>query len=176
MIVGSARKNSFNMQLAKEAEKLLEKKAVVSYLNYEDVPFLNQDGEYPAPEAVSRAREAFSAADGIFIVTPEYNSSYPGLLKNLLDWMSRPFKPGDYAGGTAISGKKAAIAGAAGRSAAAGARAKLRELLGFIGAEVLAEETGVALSGEAFQTGQLSLSETEAESLRKETAAFLERL
>lgn len=54
---------------------------------------MNEDIEFPAPEAVKRVREAVKAADGLWFFTPEYNHSYPGVLKNLIDWLSR--KPGE---------------------------------------------------------------------------------
>ena len=74
-IVGSLRKDSFNRQLAQEAEKNLAGLAEVTYLDYTDVPFLNQDIEYPAPAAVAKLRETVANADGIWIFTPEYNFS-----------------------------------------------------------------------------------------------------
>ena len=129
LIVGSLRKSSFNRQLAGEAAALLEGRASVKTLDFDSVPFMNQDREYPAPESVARVRTEVGSADAIWIFTPEYNYSYPGVLKNLLDWLSRPLKEGDPDRVSALTGKKAAISSAAGSSAGAGARAKLGELL-----------------------------------------------
>ena len=95
IIVGSFRKNSFNTQLAKAVEKILENKADVSYLEYADVPFFNQDFEFPTPESVLKARSQVMDADGLWIFTPEYNYQIPGVLKNLLDWLSRPVSQDD---------------------------------------------------------------------------------
>ncbi len=92
-IVGSLRKDSFNRQLALAAEKALGGEAEMVILNYTDVPLMNEDIEFPAPEAVRRVREAVKAADGLWFFTPEYNHSIPGVLKNLIDWLSR--KPGE---------------------------------------------------------------------------------
>lgn len=89
-IVGSLRKESYNRQLAVEAKKAIGNKADIEILNYTDVPFFNQDIEFPAPEAVRLVREKVSAADGIWFFTPEYNHYFPGVLKNLIDWLSRP--------------------------------------------------------------------------------------
>ena len=89
-IVGSLRKDSLNRQLALAAKKILEEKAEFELLDYTDIPFMNQDIEYPAPESVRRVRETIKAADGIWFFTPEYNHSFPGVLKNLIDWLSRP--------------------------------------------------------------------------------------
>ena len=84
-IVGSLRKQSFNRQLAALAEKMLAGRYNITYLTFEDVPLMNQDLEASVPAAVSRVRKEVLAADGIWIFTPEYNFSYPGLLKNLFD-------------------------------------------------------------------------------------------
>lgn len=174
MVVGSLREQSFNRQLAEKAAELLADRAEVTYLNYADVPFMNQDIEFPVPEAVARVRNEVLEADGIWIFTPEYNSSYPGVLKNLLDWLSRPMEAGNFQKGTAVSGKKATISGAGGKAATSGARTKLRELLNFIRLEVMeTSETGVAAGG-AFVTNVLTLSEADAQSLQKQAEAFLE--
>jgi len=107
-IVGSLRRDSFNRQLALAAKDLAGDETEFTLLEYEDVPLLNQDIEFPAPEPVARVREAVKAADGVWFFTPEYNHSYPGVLKNLIDWLSRKpsekessvlwRKPGTYSG------------------------------------------------------------------------------
>lgn len=89
-IVGSLRKDSYNRQLALEAKKLIGDWADFELLEYHDIPLMNQDIEYPAPEAVKRVRDAVKSADGIWFFTPEYNHFFPGVLKNLIDWLSRP--------------------------------------------------------------------------------------
>ena len=76
-VVGSFRAKSFNRQLAREAEKLLAPRCRVDWLDFADIPFMNQDIEDPAPAAVARVREAVRAADGVWFFTPEYNFSYP---------------------------------------------------------------------------------------------------
>ena len=86
-IVGSLRKGSFNHQLASQAENILADKAEVSYLDFKDVPFFNQDIESPAPTAVAKAREEILAADAIWLFSPTYNWAIPGVVKNLLDWL-----------------------------------------------------------------------------------------
>ncbi|MCF0140830.1 MAG: NAD(P)H-dependent oxidoreductase [Mogibacterium sp.] len=173
MVVGSLRKESFNRQLAQKAAELLKDKAEVSFLEYDDVPFMNQDIESPAPEAVARVRAEVGAADGLWFFSPEYNHSYTGVLKNLLDWLSRPLEAGNYASGTAIAGKKAAISGAAGKSGAGFSRERLRELLVQIKVDVLPEETGVVLGAECWQSNELVLTEEDEAQLQKQAEAFL---
>ena len=176
MIVGSTRKNSFNMQLAKKAAELISDTAEVSFLDYASIPFMNQDIEFPAPEEIAKIRAEVKAADGLWFFTPEYNHSYPGMLKNLVDWLSRPVEPGNYATGRVIAGKKAALSGAAGKSKAGFAREKLRELLSFISVKVLEEEAGVELTPESFQTDKLNMREEELAQLKLEAEAFMKFL
>lgn len=173
-IVGSLRRDSYNRQLAKQAEAVLADKAQVTYLDYADMPYMNQDIEFPAPAVVARVREAVQQADGIWIFTPEYNSSYPGLLKNLLDWLSRPLKPNDYANPAAISGKPVAVSGAAGKSACKDSIGKLLPLLEMMRTRVMAEPImSVALAPEAWQSGVLTLSQEQQVALRQQAEAFL---
>lgn len=173
IIVGSLRKQSLNGQLAQLAGELLKNRAQVKVLNYADLPFMNQDIEFPPPEQVERVRKDVMEADGIWFFTPEYNSSYPGVLKNLLDWLSRPLVKGDFSKGTAIAGKKAAISAAGGGAAAAGSRGKLRELLTFIKVNVMESEFGMFVGGEAFKTSILTLSEEQEGKLAEQADAFL---
>ena len=173
-IVGSNRRNSFNRQLANEIIAMIGARAECSILDYADVPSLNQDEEYPAPEAVARLRVSVADSDALWIITPEYNASYPGLLKNVLDWLSRPVFRNDYATPTVVRGKKATISGAAGKSAAAHARKKLAELLGFMGAEIFRDEgIGVALGGESFGSDKLIMSDDVRKAIQEQVDGFL---
>ena len=109
VIVGSLRKNSYNRQLALLAKQIVADRAMFEIIDYADVPLMNQDIEYPAPEAVRRVREQIKNADGVWIFTPEYNHSYPGVLKNLIDWLSRPISKEER---QVLSKKPIAISGA----------------------------------------------------------------
>ena len=176
-IIGSLRKESFNKKLAKEVEQMLSGRAMVEYLDYSDVPLMNQDIEFPAPEAVKRVRERVAEADALWIFSPEYNYSYPGHLKNLIDWLSRPLVAGDRQTPLAINGKKVALSGAGGASATAKCREKLTELLTlpFIRADVMTEsQTGIQLNMEAWTEGRMMLTEAQKTNLRLQVDAFLE--
>lgn len=173
-VIGSLRTKSFNRQLALEAKKLISSRAEVSELDYSDLPLINQDIEFPEPAAVARIRQAVTAADALWIFTPEYNFSYPGHIKNLIDWLSRPVKPMDYATPTCIAGKRVAISGAGGKAATANCRAKLSELLTFVKADLLAEpQTGIAVPAEAWTTDVLTLTAGQKEQLRQQADALL---
>ena len=99
----------------------------------------------PAAPAVARLREMISSADGILIATPEYNGSIPGVLKNALDWASRPFPD------NALRGKPVAVVGAStGLFGAVWSQAEVRKVLSVIGADVLENELPVGQADNAF--------------------------
>ena len=177
MIVGSLRRNSFNHQLAKRVEAMLFGKVEVSYLQYGDLPFLNQDMEFPAPESVARVRQAAQEADGIWIFSPEYNYQIPGVLKNLLDWLSRPLAPNDWERGSAVKGKPVTISGVAGRSGAAGVRKHLSALLEVISMKLIGGMgTGISADAESFATNKLHLSEENHAALQAQAELFLSQI
>ena len=174
MIVGSLRKNSFNHQLAKQVEAMLSGSAEVCFLSYGDLPFMNQDMEFPAPESVARVRQAVQEADGIWIFSPEYNYQIPGVLKNLLDWLSRPLVPNDWERGSAVKGKPVTISGVAGKSAAAGVRRNLSALMQAMSMKLIGGQgSGVSLDAEAFRSGVLKLQEENLAAMRAQMEEFL---
>ena len=177
-IIGSLRKNSFNRQLAAKCREILVQKGVeISELEFSAIPFMNQDSETPVPESISRVRAEVAAADGIWIFTPEYNFAVPGVLKNLLDWLSRPLVPGDFTSGTALAGKKVTMSGVGGKNATKNVRADLKKLLDFIKTEVVCGEgNGFAADGTAFQTDVLTLSEGDIAVLEKQADEFLKAI
>jgi NAD(P)H-dependent FMN reductase len=175
MIVGSLRKNSFNHQLAKQVEAMIAGKAEVSFLQFADLPFMNQDIEFPAPESVASVRQAVQEADGIWIFSPEYNYQIPGVLKNLLDWLSRPLVPNDWERGSVMKGKPVTISGVAGRSGAAGVRKNLSALLEVMSMKLIGGQgCGISLDHDAFQTGVLNLSQENLAAIRAQADAFLD--
>ena len=174
MIVGSFREKSFNKMMAREIEQILGDRASVSFLSFEDIPYMNQDLEFPAPESVARVRAQVQQADGIWICTPEYNGAIPGLLKNLLDWLSRPLVKNDWKVGSAVRGKVVTISGAAGKSGAAGARAALKILVERISMKLVGGEgTGVVLPAQAFTTGEAEIPQEYREALQAQAEEFL---
>ena len=177
IIVGSLRKQSFNRQLAQQIETILGDRANVTYLEYGDLPYMNQDIEFPSPESVARVRSAVQAADGIWICTPEYNYNIPGVLKNLLDWLSRPLEANNWKLGSAVKGKHVTIPGVAGKSAAAGVRKSLKSLLEIMSMNVVAGEgTGISFDASAFQTGVLSIPAAAQNALEEQAEQFLSAL
>jgi chromate reductase len=134
-IVGSLRKDSYNRQLALAARKSVGDQAEFELLDFADVPLLNQDIEFPAPEAVTRVRAEVKAADGVWFFTPEYNHFFPGVLKNLLDWLSRPVSDSEP---QVLAGKPAAISGITpGMSGTGLAQDHLVTLISFLNMDVM---------------------------------------
>ena len=177
LIVGSLRKESFNLQLAKLAEEMLKDKVQVSILYYADLPFMNQDIEFPTPESVARVRQEVLAADGIWIFSPEYNYQIPGVLKNLLDWLSRPMISNDWERGSAAKGKSVTISGVAGRSGAAGIRKHLSALLEVMSMKLIGGMgTGISADAESFATNKLHLSEENHAALQAQAELFLSQI
>ena len=172
-IIGSLRVKSFNRQVANVVKEMIGDRAIVSELDFSDLPLLNQDFEQPEPASLARVRKAVSEADALWIFTPEYNMSYPGHLKNLLDWLSRPVVPMDYVTPTCINGKRVAICGAGGKAATANCRAKLTELLSFMKADVLSEQVGIAVPAEAWGTDVLTLNDEQQTQLKALTDAVI---
>jgi chromate reductase len=103
---GSLRKQSFNKAILRVAAKLDLKDVAVDVFDLEGIPPFNQDLENELPDKVKKFKAKIKAADAILIATPEYNYSIPGVLKNALDWASRP--PGD----NSLEGKPVGIMGA----------------------------------------------------------------
>jgi chromate reductase len=139
-ISGSLRRDSHNTRLLREVAEQAPPQVEVSYFEgLKAIPPYDQDDDVePAPAPVAELREAIARADAILIATPEYNSSVPGVLKNAIDWASRP------RASTPLQGKPAAVIGATtGSFGGVWAQAELRKVLGSSGARVI--EQGVAL-------------------------------
>lgn len=107
-VVGSLRRESYNRQLALAAKEMLKGKADFEILEYQDIPFMNQDIEFPAPDSIKRVRAQVKAADGLWFFSPEYNHFFPGVLKNLIDWLSRQISETEP---QVLAGKPAALSG-----------------------------------------------------------------
>jgi chromate reductase, NAD(P)H dehydrogenase (quinone) len=105
-IAGSLRKASFNRAALRAAQQLVPADATLDTFDLDGIPLFNQDDEKTLPPRVAELKAKVRAADAVLIVTPEYNYSIPGVLKNAIDWGSRP--PGD----NAWDGKPVAVMGA----------------------------------------------------------------
>jgi len=105
-IAGSLRKSSYNRGALRAAQQLVPENVRIEVFELDGIPPFNQDQEGNPPERVALFKARIRAADGILFVTPEYNYSVPGVLKNAIDWASRPY------GDNAWAGKPVAVMGA----------------------------------------------------------------
>ena len=106
-ICGSLRKRSINRGLLRAARQLAPEGVTIETFDLNEIPLFNQDEEENPPAIVTEFKARIRAADAILFATPEYNHSIPGVLKNAIDWASRPL------GDNAWAGKRAGIMGAA---------------------------------------------------------------
>jgi len=150
-ISGSLREGSHNRRLLRAAAELLPPGAeLVIFDGLREIPPFDEDGEHAPPLAVVGLKRAIADADAILISTPEYNHSIPGVLKNALDWVSRPMATNP------MRGKPALVIGAStGMFGAVWAQAETRKVLGALGARVIDEELPVARAPEGLDDHEL---------------------
>jgi len=146
-ISGSLRRDSYNSGLLRAAADLLPPGAELEVFDGLKAlpPYDADDDVQPAPAPVAALRDAIADADAVLVATPEYNASIPGVLKNALDWASRPHAS------NVLRGKPAAVVGAStGMFGAIWAQAETRKVLSTIGARVLDRELPVPEGAERF--------------------------
>ena len=134
VLVGSLRKESFNLKIAKVLMEVAPKSLELELIDIANIPMFNQDLEGTPPEEWTTLREAVKAVDGLIFVTPEYNRSVPAVLKNAIDVGSRPYgknvwteKPG------------AVISVSTGNISGFGANHHLRQSLTFVNVPTMAQ-------------------------------------
>jgi chromate reductase len=114
-IAGSLRRMSYNRALLCAAQQLAPPSLRIDIEELDDVPMFNADLDAGSrPEGVARLRQAVLAADGLLLVTPEYNHGVPGVMKNAIDWLSQPLRESVLDGKpTALMGASTGLAGTA---------------------------------------------------------------
>ena len=126
-IAGSLRRQSYNRSALRAAQQLAPEGVTLNIFELDGIPGFNEDDEKNPPANVVDLKKQIRAADALLIVTPEYNYFVPGVLKNAIDWASRPY------GDSAWSGKPAAIMGASiGTIGTARAQYHLRQIFVFL--------------------------------------------
>ena len=176
-ISGSLRRDSYNSALLRAAaERLPAGAELVEYRGLGEIPPYDADIEADgtAPRPVRELRRAIREADAVLVATPEYNHSIPGVLKNALDWASRP------AGESALMGKPAAAIGTStGMFGAVWAQAETRKVLGALGGRVVEAELPVPRAQEHYGDGRLTLTPEQSgqlEEILAELVAEVEEL
>jgi chromate reductase, NAD(P)H dehydrogenase (quinone) len=159
-IAGSLRRASYNRAALRAAQPLVPEDATLDIFELDGIPGFNQDEESTPPAKVVELKTRVRAADAILFVTPEYNYSIPGVLKNAIDWASRPY------GDNAWNGKPVAVMGASvGMLGTARAQYHLRQVFVFLNMYPINQpEVMIAQATERFDaTG--SLTDAQAQDL-----------
>jgi len=160
IVVGSNRRESINRKLAEALAKLGSDAFEPSFVRIDDLPLFNQDLEAERPEPTLRLKREIEAADAILIVTPEHNRSIPAVLKNAIDWASRPY------GKSSWAGKPVAVTGTSGGGVGtAVAQNELRM--------IMTNLAGVVVGSQVFITFKDDLLDSDHNVTNEGTCAFL---
>lgn len=161
VLVGSLRKASINKRLARAVERLAPKDFAFEHIRIDDLPLYNQDFDADYPAEGRRLKREIEAADAILIVTPEHNRSIPAVLKNAIDWASRPYGKNSWAG------KTVAVTGTSG--GAVGTAVSQNELR-----MILTNLAGVVVGGQVFVTFKDDLVDAQHNVTNEATRGFLQ--
>jgi chromate reductase len=169
-ISGSLRRESHNTRLLRGAGSLLPDGAELEMFDQLGaIPPFNEDEEHQTPPAVAALNAAIAGADAVLVATPEYNASIPGVLKNALDWVSRPVQS------TPLLGKPAAVIGAStSLFGAVWAQAETRKVLSTIGARVVDREIPIPQAEEALGADGLPLDDDARELIEATLTELIE--
>jgi chromate reductase len=163
ILVGSLRAESFNLQLSRALTRMGPQDWVYQHIGIGDLPLYNQDDDAAPSEQARRLKQEIEAADALLFVTPEYNRSIPGVLKNAIDIASRPY------GKNAFAGKPAGVIGTSiGAAGTALAQQHLRNVLAYLDVPTLNQP-------EAFVHYREGLISEAGEVSDDKTRAFLQR-
>jgi chromate reductase len=163
VLVGSLRKDSFNLKLAKALTGIAPPTLKLEIVEIGQLPLFNQDWEASPPPVVTEFKQRIAAADAVLFVTPEYNRSVPGVLKNAIDVASRPYGQSAWSGkpGAVISLSPGAISGF-------GANHHLRQSMVFLDVPMMPQP-------EAYIGGAAKLFDEQGGVAQADTRAFLEK-
>src|SRR5712691_3762964 len=167
-IAGSLRRESYNRAALRAATKLVPEGATLEIFELDGIPVFNQDEDRNPPSKVAELKRRIREADAILFVTPEYNYSVPGVLKNAIDLASRPY------GDSAWEGKPGAIVSVSpGAIGAIGANHHLRQSLVFLNVPAMPQpEAYIGGAAKLFDTSGALINDSTREFLQKFLAAF----
>lgn len=150
IVVGSNRRQSINRKLGEAMARLLPDNVEVSYPQIDDLPMYNLDLEAERPSSVIRFTDEIRAADAVLIITPEHNRSLPAVLKNAIDWGSKPMESNVW------FDKPVAITGTSpGAMGAALVQQHLRQIMGILGSVVLGGEAYLQFRPDMIVDGEI---------------------
>jgi len=168
-IPGSLRQNSYNKGALRAAQQLVPPDAEIEIFDLSGIPPFSEDEEKNPPQRVVEFKKKIREADAILFATPEYNYSIPGVLKNAIDWASRPY------GDSAWAGKPAAIMGASmGVGGTMRSQYHLRQVFVFLNVhEMKQPEMMIATAAQKFDANANLTDQSTKEHLQKFLAAFV---
>lgn len=168
VIVGSLRKESFNKKLALALAKLAPSDLLFEQVRIDDLPHYNQDDDNNPSAEVTRLKAHITASQGLLFLTPEYNRSVPGVLKNAIDHASRPY------GKSVFSGKPGAVIGmTVSPIGTAAAQQHLRNILAYLNIPTLGQPEVFLTNKEGFFKEDGSLNEGTEKFMQAWMAAYV---
>ncbi|MDI9240005.1 NAD(P)H-dependent oxidoreductase [Lysobacter sp. LF1] len=169
LVVGSLRRESINRKLAIALTKLAPSDFTFHHCEIGDLPLYNQDDDDHQAAPVKRLKQEVSSADGLLFVTPEYNRSVPGVLKNAIDHASRPY------GKSAWAGKPAGVIGASiGAAGTAMSQQHLRNILAYLDAPTMGQPEAFIHVKEGFFDADGNVAEGSRDFVQKWMDRFAE--
>ena len=131
---GSLRKGSYNTMLVRALSKLAPAGMKIEIVDIRNLPIYNQDDEETFPAMAQELKDKIEKADGVIIATPEYNRSIPGVLKNAIDWASRPWGKNSFAGKPVLT-----MGVSVGKIGTAVAQSHLRQVMLYLDTDVIGQ-------------------------------------
>ena len=169
LIVGSLRRESINRKLANALTKMAPSDFTFHHCEIGDLPLYNQDDDDHQAAPVKRLKQEVSSADGLLFVTPEYNRSVPGVLKNAIDHASRPY------GHSAWAGKPAGVIGASiGAAGTAMSQQHLRNILAYLDAPTMGQPEAFIHVKDGFFDADGNVAEASREFVQKWMDRYVE--
>lgn len=170
-ISGSLRKGSFNTSLVHALQELAPADMRISVADIRALPLYNQDDEEAFPAAAQTLKDTIVSADGVIIATPEYNRSIPGVLKNAIDWVSRPY------GHNSFAKKPVLVMGvSSGKLGTAIAQSHLRMMLTYLDMRIVGQpEIYLGPGSEIFDAEGKIVADTTKDFLKKALETLKER-
>ncbi|KAF0811611.1 Chromate reductase [Andreprevotia sp. IGB-42] len=154
-LVGGISSTSINQSLFRALQKLAPAGYELTQFDIKTLPYFSQDLEADPPQEAKTLREQVQAADAILFITPEYNRSIPGVLKNAIDWASRPY------GQSKWDGKTAGVLGASvGAIGTFGAQHHLRQTLAYLNLRVLGQPEAYLNISQSLENGEITNEKT----------------
>jgi len=171
-ISGSLRKDSYNTMLVKALAKLAPEGTQIEIAGIENLPIYNQDDEVTFPAVAQALKDRIEKADGVIIATPEYNRSIPGVLKNAIDWISRPYGKNSFANKPVL-----AMGVSIGNIGTAVAQSHLRQIMIYLDADVIGQpELYLGPAQEIFDTEGNIINDSTKKLLEKALETLADRI